>query len=458
VVEAEIRSLARALAVAEATVRDRFRDADLAARLATDFIATASTDPAAAVETDRLRRLAVQSRLQAQNAQREADVIRQRSVARSTSLVLSLARHDARVAADIDALLTLPPPQTAIAKSVDVIAAPPPPDDRARLVRQINETTRAIRDHVEALDAAIAQLGAVDWEERTWFESIALDQLTDELALHRSFLEPGRQILAWDPTGDGRVVEAFGDLATANHIAVVVPGIMNTIRNFDDMHSPNSRNLWSAASEIDPDVAVIAWLGYDTPELLNAASKERAVEYEAELRDFVKTLPADAHVSVLAHSYGTVLSGEAAVRGLVVDDLVMVGSPGTRLHGVGDAQLEPGAQIWAGVSDTDWVVGRTGLGSVVCPETIIGAGWLAPLRWVTNPITVPLSFITDSCQTDADGDVKGLSHGVNPAHEDFGAIEISTDGVGGHSDYFDAETSSLDAMARIITGTHPDQR
>ena len=224
------------------------------------------------------------------------------------------------------------------------------------------------------------------------------------------------------------------------------------------MPSTSARNLWLEAAARDGRTAVIAWLGYDTPELLNAISKGRAVEYGSELRSFVDSLPDDAHVTVVAHSYGTVLAGEAASRGLAADELVLVGSPGTRFDHATEAELEPGAQVFAGVSHSDYVVGRTGYGSVICPEKALGIGWLTGLRWVVSPITGPLSWVTDSCKTDADGDVKGLSHGINPAHEDFGAIEISTDEVDGHSSYFDPDSSSLEDIARVVTGAHPEQR
>jgi pimeloyl-ACP methyl ester carboxylesterase len=233
---------------------------------------------------------------------------------------------------------------------------------------------------------------------------------------------------------------------------------MNTIENFDAQLGRDANDLWVRASAFDERTAVVAWLGYDTPELLNAVSKGRAVEYAPELRSFVSSLPQDSHVTVVAHSYGTVLVAEAASGGLRADELVLVGSPGTRLDHASEAELEPGAGVFAGVSDSDWIVGRTGWGSVACPEKTLDAGWLTGVRRLVSPVTGPLSRVTESCMADSDGDIKGLSHGINPAHEDFGAIEISTQGVDGHSSYFDPGSSSLDAIARIVTGTHPDQR
>ncbi|WP_217146349.1 alpha/beta hydrolase, partial [Streptomyces sp. AC627_RSS907] len=41
---------------------------------------------------------------------------------------------------------------------------------------------------------------------------------------YEALLSQGRQILAFDPAGSGRVAEVFGNLATARRVSVVVPG------------------------------------------------------------------------------------------------------------------------------------------------------------------------------------------------------------------------------------------
>ena len=450
----EIRRLAEAVDIAQANARTQQATADRAARAAAS---APGFDPASIIETERLRQRADVERHRADLDRTEAAAVLRRAIAEASDLAAAVSRSDLLTAHQLDTLLSTPP---STLRSRAVHGSPPRMrhEDRSWDTRQITRTRAAIQHHVDALAQSVAELEAVHWSERTWSEAVALVRLTGELELHRRFLSAGRRMLDWDPAGDGRAIELFGDLTTAEHIAVVVPGIMNTIGNFDDHLARNARDLWAEASARNGRTAVIAWLGYDTPELLNAVSKGRAVEYESELRSFLDSLPEQAHVTVVAHSYGTVLVGEAASRGLAADDLVMVGSPGTRLHHATDADLEPGAQVYAGVSDTDYVVGRTGYGSIVCPEKALGAGWLTGLRWVISPVTGPLSWITDSCNTDPDGDVKGLAHGINPAHEDFGAIEITTDDVDGHSSYFDPDSSSLEAIAQIVTGSHPEQR
>lgn len=447
----QIVLLARSVETAEWSAAMRRNAAEDAAQAA----ARASvTELVSNLEVQRLRDEAARAWHRAEDARREVDLVLRHAIDVATDLVETIRRRDLFVAQILDELLTTPMHMWTTPREPETLVAI---DDRGWIPLRINDTTTAIQHHVDALAAAIAQIEAVPWFKRAWWETSALIHLRAAHETHRRFLSPGRQMLEWSLVGGGRAVEVFGDLTTARHIAVVVPGIMNTIDNFDDDVARSSRDLWTEASALERETAVVAWLGYDTPELVNAVSKGRAVEYEAELRSFVASLPSDAHVTVVAHSYGTVVAAESASRGLSADDLVLVGSPGTRLDHASEADLEHGAQVFAGVSDTDWVVGRAGWGSVVCPETILGAGWSMGLRRLASPVTGPLSWVTDSCNTDGDGDVKGLSHGINPAHEDFGAIEISTEGVDGHSSYFDPESSSLDAIARVVAGVHPNQ-
>lgn len=297
------------------------------------------------------------------------------------------------------------------------------------------------RSHVRQLMATRAPLIAVPPARRLHSQQIALEDIEQELAIHLPFLDPRRQLLMWDPLGDGRVVEVLGDIASAEHIAVVVPGITNTIANFDDRHLARSQSIWKAATALDPETAVIAWLGYDTPGFVDALSKSTAQDAHGDLSAFVSDLPPGRHVTVVAHSYGTVLSAEAAISGLPVDELVLVGSPGTSLSSASDAQLEPDARIWAAVTGSDFV-GRVSVGSLACPAVVVGMRSASPLERLSS-----------ACRTDRDGDVFRLSHGINPAHSDFGATELPTDGASGHSSYFDEGTASLEAIAEIVTET-----
>ncbi len=153
----------------------------------------------------------------------------------------------------------------------------------------------------------------------------------------------GRQFLEYDTRGDGRAVEAVGDLARATRIAIVIPGVDTTVANFDhglgniERRAPafQARQLYGAMSaRTSEPVAVVAWLGYNPPEGVGLAAvrEDRAAAGARALVSFVDTLTAAhpaAAITVIGHSYGSVVAGLAAPRlGPNVHDIIAIGSPG----------------------------------------------------------------------------------------------------------------------------------
>lgn len=269
----------------------------------------------------------------------------------------------------------------------------------------------------------------VDRAEGRRAEAVRLDRL---IAERTGWLD--RQILLFDPEGDGRIAEVFGDLETARHVAVVVPGITNDLVNYDGALRVSATALHRVAASLDPgNVATVAWLGYDTPDGADAALRTAAREGRAPLQSFVVGLDpsGSAHLTVVAHSYGSVVAGMAAARHLEVDELVFVGSPGTTLDTAADADLAEGGRVWAGSADGDPI------GLAIDPGTLIG---LLP----------PGSFPPAS--PDPFGE---LWHGHNPTDDDFGALVIATEGAHGHSEYFEPGTAALDNLGRIVVGLPP---
>ena len=177
-----------------------------------------------------------------------------------------------------------------------------------------------------------------------------------EIARFQSFLDGDRQILLFDPTGDGRIAEVFGNLATADDVAVVVPGIGNSLASYSDKYA---RNLHDAANG---DTATIMWLGYDTPSapkdlnLLDpsAISAARAKEWAPSLASFTDGLRATGYgeITVVAHSYGTVLAAEAAKVGMHVERVILLGSPGIP---AGNASVFNGADVFAAKNSGEYV-------------------------------------------------------------------------------------------------------
>ena len=266
----------------------------------------------------------------------------------------------------------------------------------------------------------------------------AIAATNEELTELEKWQAEGRQILLFDPEGDGRVVEVFGDLDGAEHIAVVVPGITNDRSNFDGFRT-GAANLHQRSEELAVgDVATIAWLGYDTPDGPGAVIKNAARAADEPLIDFVAALDAmdgKRHITVIGHSYGSLVTGMAAGAGLAADEVVFVGSPGTSLERAGDAILEPGGKVWAGLAHAD----------------PIGAGidlseFITPAQQFRQSMRRALDAI------EGEEAIRDLHHGTNPAHDDFGAIEFLTDGSWGHSQYFKPETVTLDNLVYIIAG------
>jgi len=229
----------------------------------------------------------------------------------------------------------------------------------------------------------------------------------------------GRRFLAFDPAGDGRAVEAVGDITTARRIVILVPGNDTTFGTFDRGLGGVARRALAVQARAvheaadDPGVAVIAWLGYDSPEGFGMATirEERARAGAVELQRFVASLPAAATVVVVGHSYGSTVVGLAAPGfGPAVTDLVALASPGMGVSAA--AGLHTGshapARVWAGTSDRDWI------------------------RLVPHL------------------NIAGFGHGADPTGSGFGARPLPTDNVASHDSYLVPGSDTLAALARIV--------
>ena len=131
--------------------------------------------------------------------------------------------------------------------------------------------------------AQLEPVSWVDWIDPHWLTAVfplraaaevTGDRFRSQLAEYRRWLAEERQILLFDSDGDGRVVEVFGNLENADQVAVIVPGITNDKTNFgaagDEGFRAKAADLYEAAATGDPSVATIAWLGYDTPDGIDA--------------------------------------------------------------------------------------------------------------------------------------------------------------------------------------------
>ncbi|MFJ9028700.1 alpha/beta hydrolase [Streptomyces sp. NPDC102274] len=226
--------------------------------------------------------------------------------------------------------------------------------------------------------------------------------------------EPGRQILAFDPRGRGQVAEVYGDLATARHVSVVVPGSGIDAATFDRADDPYGTPAGMAGAlraATDGRTAVIAWAGYTTPDGigLDVATGDLAEAGAGRLARFTQGLTAAGaeKPALFCHSYGAVVCGLAASE-VNATDIVVLGAPGMRAGRVAD--LHTDARVWAAKDPTDWIS------------------------------KVPHV------------EIAGLGHGQDPTAPSFGARRVPADLAEGHAGYFVPGTDSLRAFAAIAQG------
>ncbi|MEU8225420.1 alpha/beta hydrolase [Kribbella sp. NPDC048915] len=138
-----------------------------------------------------------------------------------------------------------------------------------------------------------------------------------------------RQFYSVNPEGQGRAVEVLGDLQQARNVAVLVPGMGNSLDTFRGQSDRGDL----IRDEAGPGTAVVVWMDYDSPHgLVQAASNDAAIAGGPRLAGFLNELndlkAEDADVTVVAHSYGTDVAARAVMAGAHPTRLVMTGSPG----------------------------------------------------------------------------------------------------------------------------------
>ena len=158
---------------------------------------------------------------------------------------------------------------------------------------------------------------------------IGTRRIVDPATGRQRAVDVHRQFLTFDPAGAGRMVEVRGDLARAKQVAVVVPGMLNGIRTFGHLVAETDAVRNAAGPR---DTAAVTWLGYRSPQGVDATGTGSARTGAAGLREFRAGLDQqirpDARVSVVAHSYGTVVTAGALRQGTRFDNAVLLGSPG----------------------------------------------------------------------------------------------------------------------------------
>ncbi|MES0835048.1 alpha/beta hydrolase [Nocardiopsis tropica] len=294
----------------------------------------------------------------------------------------------------------------------------------------LNDEIERLEEEIAERDEQIADIAARGSDASA---SIALNMSNDDtldrelstLTTLRDNLEDDgadRYLLALDAEGGGRAIVANGNPDTADNVATLVPGTTTTWQSINDQMG-RANSLVDAAVDADEESnhSVISWIGYDAPNVVEAAGAGRAEDAVDELSSFQDGLrathvnPSPSNNTVIGHSYGSTVVGHTAQGegGLNADEIVLVGSPGANADHVSDLGFAP-ENVHVSTAEND-----------------------------------NITYLT------------GLTHGMDPTDPDFGATDFRSDpGTDGgqwplndaHSEYFHEGRSSLAYMGEVIAG------
>jgi hypothetical protein len=184
---------------------------------------------------------------------------------------------------------------------------------------------------------------------------------------------PPKYLLEVDTNGVGHAIVASNNPDTADNVVTVVPGVSTdlSVEHVDAYtHAADSIVASAHTADASHSTSAIAWMDYDAPPTVPAALFDKpAVAGGPVLDHFQQGLyathdPADPmHTTVIGHSYGTTVVGEAtrAPGGLRADDVVLAASPGIDVDNAA-AMHTPGgpAHVWATRDDHDPIVWAEG--------------------------------------------------------------------------------------------------
>jgi hypothetical protein len=322
-------------------------------------------------------------------------------------------------------------------------------DDSARLVSRVDRQRALVTTTADAFRAA--DVGTLaELRVRSLFSAI----VSVAQRKHIPALRSDAQVLRLSTADRGRFVEVRGDLLNATHVAVLVPGMTNHLGTVDALRSRADRLLLELVRQARPGerVAVVLWLGYRTPMIHephhvvgSSLARKGAVQLNDDLRTLV-ALSGGAKVTVVAHSYGTIVAGEAMKRGIPADAVVVLGSPGMNAA----TRRELGSPL------TDLYASSVGSQPTgVIKQARSGSNAVAfAVGGVVLPILFPVTRALVDAATGRDWASSTTEvgvHGEDPANQRFGAEVFPSSGWG-HDAYFDAASTGLATTATIALG------
>ncbi|MFF6997705.1 alpha/beta hydrolase [Streptomyces sp. NPDC008313] len=245
--------------------------------------------------------------------------------------------------------------------------------------------------------------------------------------------------------GNGRAIVSYGNPDTSKNVSAYVPGLATALDgDFADGTVRRALQTAKGAYKYNHSTAFIVWLGYDAPGFTEVGSTADADKGAPAYRSFMEGIQAtnekeNPHITAIGHSYGSLVVGTAArehggIPG--VDDIVLLGSPGTGAQSASELNVGDG-HVFAASAGNDPV------------------SWLPARSGLLGPVPAVLSNM--------DGD---RWFGKDPVSDGFGATRIeSGDGplpmwlsgegpTPAHSGYFDPDRnpSAANNMAKIVAG------
>ncbi|TCL78068.1 MULTISPECIES: alpha/beta hydrolase [unclassified Curtobacterium] len=197
-----------------------------------------------------------------------------------------------------------------------------------------------------------------------------LGQVRD--SLRREPGDPQRFLITLDTRAAGRAAISIGDLDTAADVTVIVPGMFFTVTGQMADFTNTANDLASEQATLAPlaaggsgdgtGVAVVAWMGYRTPDLSNIMSLsladsgaqrlERTVDGLRQIRDGDQP-----RLNIVAHSYGSTTALMALASGrMSADTLTVLGSPGSDVRSAADLDVASD-EVFVGVAHSDPIAG-----------------------------------------------------------------------------------------------------
>ncbi len=187
--------------------------------------------------------------------------------------------------------------------------------------------------------------------------------------------DPQRTLVGLDTVSPGRAAIVIGDVATADFVSYLIPGMFFTINGQVGYWADTATTLYhdqtrwlERLGESTKTVATVAWIGYQTPHLLNVGSLTLAQEGAQYLTGAINGLrslrgSSQPYVSIMAHSYGSTAALMALQSGdIEVDALAIVGSPGSSAQNASDLAVRNG-NVYVGEAGWDPVVNSAFYGS-----------------------------------------------------------------------------------------------